>query len=105
MTGFDFTDVEEDAPDYVPESECHVCDAIFGPQDTGHCSPITGGCCQTFASNHAFDRHMVGPFNPDGLRRCLTVAELEAKGWTKTGPYQSWRTPPPKTSPWTKENA
>ena len=101
MTGFDFTDVEEDAPDFVPESGCDICGAIFGPADTGHCrGGKWGGCCQTFASSHAFDRHRTGPFNPDGLRRCRTTGELEAKGWAKTGPYDSWRTPPPKTSPW-----
>lgn len=105
MSDFDFldeiTDLEQEDPDYVPESSCHVCGAKFGPHDTGHCSPITGGCCLNFASNYAFDRHLV---RKGGLAvRCLTVAELQTKGWQQTGPYNSWRTPPPKNNPWKKD--
>lgn len=37
-----------------------------------------GGCGERFNSVSGFDRHRVGP--PDA-RRCLTPAELVAKGW------------------------
>lgn len=105
MSSFDFLDdfdIQEDDPDYVPESSCHVCGAKFGPANTGHCSPITGGCCQNFASQNAFDKHL--RHSKDWRRTwCLTTAEMEAAGWQKTGPHNSWRTPPPKSNPWKKE--
>lgn len=89
--------------EYVPETTCPHCGDVYGPDDTGHC---TGGrfdgCCETFASNHAFDRHRTGKYDPPS-RRCLTVQELEAKGWTRTGKYNAWRTPAPNNNPWKKD--
>ena len=88
-----------EAEDYVPETPCHWCGQVFGPDDTGHCTGGEfGGCCQTFASNHAFDRHRTGRY--DGERRCLTTDEMTAKGWTQSGQYNAWRTPAPATDPW-----
>ena len=103
MTGFDFAEVTEDDPDYVPETVCPWCEGVFGPQDTGHCTggPF-GGCCLTFASNHAFDQHRTGTYEPD-TRRCRTPEELLAKGWTRAGDFNVWRTPPPKNNPWKQD--
>ena len=96
----EFEDIQGDSPDGIPESACDVCGALFGPADTGHCSGGKwGGCCQSFASNHAFDKHRTGRYEPN-QRRCLTPDELLAKGWAKTGAYDSWRTPPPANNPW-----
>lgn len=95
---------EVDVDDYDPsDCWCSQCGRQFNGSDSsgGHCSALTGGCCQNFASLNAFDKHRTGPH--DGNRRCLTVAELTAKGWAKTGPHDSWRTPAPATSPWRKD--
>jgi hypothetical protein len=54
-------------------------------------------CNQLFNSVFAFDAHRVGAAGAKG-RRCLTVAELTARGWRQCGPY--WRTPPGKRAPW-----
>ena len=40
-------------------------------------------CEEYFNSNHAFDKHRIGSFEPD-TRRCLTVAEMEAMNFRKT---------------------
>ena len=40
-------------------------------------------CEEYFNSTHAFTKHRVGSFEPD-TRRCLTVAEMEAKTFSKT---------------------
>ena len=40
-------------------------------------------CEEYFNSNHAFDRHRIGSFEPD-TRRCLTAAEMEAMKFGKT---------------------
>lgn len=52
---------------------------------------LSGNRCQCpacglpFSSVREFDRHRVGSYAPPGQvkgsRRCLTVAELEARGW------------------------
>lgn len=42
------------------------------------------GCGEHFNSGSAFDGHRVGTFGTfrkPGSRRCLTVAEMQAKGW------------------------
>ena len=43
-------------------------------------------CEEYFNSTHAFTKHRVGSFEPD-TRRCLTVAEMEAKTFSKTQDY------------------
>ena len=51
-----------------------------------HCQcsgPPYKGCGEYFNSTAAFDRHRVGPFMPPGLRRCLTVPEMLAKGMVR----------------------
>lgn len=44
-----------------------------------------GACGQFFSSVREFDRHRVGSYgehaHDPGTRRCLTVAELDARGW------------------------
>lgn len=45
--------------------------------DRNHCQ----GCKEFFNSSFAFDKHRTGDFGKD--RRCLTVAEMEAKGMSK----------------------
>lgn len=45
---------------------------------TGHC--LCGECGEYFNSVSAFDKHRTGNYS-DGTRRCLTQAELTAKGW------------------------
>jgi hypothetical protein len=41
-----------------------------------------GGCGELFASVGTFDRHRIG----EGMhRRCLSVAEMLAKGWIRNG--------------------
>lgn len=48
---------------------------------------LTGNRCQCptcgayFNGLAGFDAHRIGPF--DGTRRCLTVAEMEARGWVR----------------------
>lgn len=46
------------------------------------------GCGEYFNSTTVFDRHRVGPFAPinrPNTRRCLTAAEMTAKGWLLNG--------------------
>lgn len=98
----------DDDEDEFPVSVCHHCGATFAGNHVGHCSGgpyrqdypdgTYSGCCQNFASSAAFDKHRTGPHG--GNRRCFTVEELTAKGWAKTGPHDSWRTPAPPTNPW-----
>lgn len=45
-------------------------------------------CELSFTSTSAFDAHRAGPI---GTRRCLTLAELQAKGWRQNG--KGWWTP------------
>lgn len=40
------------------------------------------GCGEYFNSTSAFDKHRVGDFGVD--RRCITNAEMQAKGMVKT---------------------
>lgn len=43
-------------------------------------------CDEYFNSSGAFAKHRVGPFAPinePDTRRCLTVSEMEAKGWAR----------------------
>lgn len=42
-----------------------------------------GACGRVFSSVSAFDRHRVGTFEPLD-RRCLTDAEIEARGLVQT---------------------
>lgn len=94
----------DDVDDYDPSHcVCPECKAVYSGTDKsgGHCrGGIYGGCCQSFASQHAADKHFV--FARDGLGlliRCRTPEEMRAKGWTcdETG---AWRTPPPKQPFW-----
>jgi len=39
------------------------------------------GCGEFFNSLSPFEQHRVGVFGIPGARRCLTVAEMRAKGW------------------------
>ena len=44
-------------------------------------------CGETFGGMEGFERHRIGEFNnqpPHYGRRCLSPAEMEAKGWVKT---------------------
>lgn len=44
------------------------------------------GCGQYFNSAYTFDGHRVGPYAPinrPSTRRCLSVAEMQAKGWLR----------------------
>lgn len=61
---------------------------MSGPKLTGsRC--MCRGCGELFNSTSTFDRHRTGTFAPLGAwahnRRCLTPAELEAKGWCRNG--------------------
>ena len=88
----DFDDLGDEDPDYVPESECWKCDALFGPANTGHCLPNTGGCCRTFVGNDEIDKHLVRTRRGNEYDiRCMTDDEMQAKNYEQTGPYQSWR--------------
>jgi hypothetical protein len=94
---------ESDRPDdYDPakHSRC-ACGRQFNGSDAsgGHC---TSGCHENFNSLTAFDRHRVGKFDPDE-RRCLTTAEMLAKGWTPSGEFGAWRLPAPASNPWKKQ--
>lgn len=50
---------------------------------------LTGSRCQCptcgdyFANPRAFDRHRVGEFGD--CRRCLTIEEMNARGWVRNG--------------------
>lgn len=69
---------------------------------------LTGGRCQCpscgllFSSVREFDRHRVGdyakPGQSQGNRRCLTVEELEARGW-QTNARGFWSQPRPERAP------
>lgn len=69
---------------------------------------LTGGRCQCptcgrpFSSVREFDRHRIGsyakPGKMKGNRRCLTVAELEARGW-RTNPRGFYMQPRPERAP------
>jgi hypothetical protein len=97
--------LEEDT--YDPETSPHTCpecqQEYSGAQRAGgHCrGGRYGGCCQSFGSQNSGDKHRVGPHEPRGSRRCLTPDEMRAKGWTQDD-RGAWRTPAPKTNPWTK---
>ncbi len=63
------------------------------------------GCGQDFAAVSGFDKHRVGshafdysPDRPDG-RRCLTVAEIEARGM-RCDTNGRWRLPTRGRVPW-----
>jgi hypothetical protein len=46
------------------------------------------GCGEHFNSASAFDRHRTGTYGTSrhsGTRRCLTVPEMQARGWLKNG--------------------
>ncbi len=57
---------------------------MTGPRLTGNRCQCTG-CNELFSSVREFDRHRVGSFAEPGewahKRRCLTPAELDARGW------------------------
>ena len=46
---------------------------------TDHC--LCGACGEYFNSTYGFDQHRIGTYG-DGSRRCLSPAELRAKGWS-----------------------
>lgn len=51
------------------------------------CRCQCGGCGEYFGSTGAFDRHRIGkyaePGKWKGTRRCLTLAEMERRGWRR----------------------
>jgi hypothetical protein len=49
--------------------------------DRCQCSPTTGGCGELFNSTYAFDQHRTGEHGVG--RRCLTVPEMEARGFVR----------------------
>ena len=51
------------------------CGATFSGKQN-HCTV----CHQTFASERGGDSHRVGPYEPPGARRCITVDALAAQG-------------------------
>ena len=57
--------------------------------DRCQCSRGTGGCGEYFNSTYAFDQHRTG--RPGIDRRCLTVAEMEARGFVKNA-AAFWKT-------------
>ena len=57
-----------------------------------HCD--ADGCHQTFPSSYLGDAHRTG--RHDGVRGCLTVAEMQAKGWrlkTRADGCEVWAGP------------
>lgn len=50
-------------------------------------------CSELFNSTTAFDKHRTGAYEPDE-RRCLSVAEMQARGFTRPDGY--WRSPASK---------
>jgi hypothetical protein len=73
---------------------CPECGASYSPNGGGHCrGGKYGGCCRTFTSDSSGDKHRVGPYDPPGSRRCLTLDELLADGWRET-PH-GWTPEPP----------
>lgn len=96
--------------DLVQLSRCGTMDLKGGPVSstihcyecnrdvpTGHCKGGKwGGCCESFTSYTAFDRHRIGPYDSrDGVRRCLTPAEMIAMGGRDTP--RGWTFEPPMT--------
>jgi len=86
-------DLDADDMDNLPEVDdpglkvklncgpCHTCGRKYPGSDRngGHCMT----CHLNFASQTGFDKHRVGRYNqPTPERRCLTVEEIVAKGWT-----------------------
>lgn len=95
----ELTDSDE-APNWCT---CPDCGQGYSGADRsgGHCrGGGYGGCCQSFASNYAGEKHRTGRY--DAQRRCLTPDELTAKGWTQDE-SGAWRTPAPANNPWKKE--
>jgi hypothetical protein len=45
---------------------------------------LCSGCGMNYATMESFEKHRVGEFGKD--RRCLTSAEMEAKGWEYSEP-------------------
>jgi hypothetical protein len=79
---------------------CPQCGRHYNGSDSsgGHCSPVTGGCCQSFRSATAFNKHLTGRYG-DGEKQCLTPDEMLAKGWT-VDDNATWRMPAPAVNPW-----
>jgi hypothetical protein len=100
---------EPEEDDYDPSNiRCHICGGTFSGTDRsgGHCrAPLPDGslCCQSFASQHAADKHRVGPYDPPGQRWCLTPDEMRSEGWQQDE-RGAWRTAPPTNNPWKKES-
>lgn len=50
----------------------------LGPTQRSHCT----SCHEFFNSDYVFDRHRVGEFGSvSNPRRCLSVAQMQKKGW------------------------
>lgn len=84
---------------------CPACGQDYpGGQRGGHCRE----CCETFASDASGDAHRVGPYEPRGARRCLSVAEMLAGDWPERAsaaapvPWRrtprGWTSSPPLTA-------
>ncbi len=59
---------------------------MTGPRLTGgRCQ--CAGCGEPFSSAREFDRHRIGTFAGRGVwahkRRCMTPAEMDARGWLR----------------------
>lgn len=64
-----------------PPGSCG-CGARWFGQRLEHCTV----CHRTFSGTTTGDAHRVGPYWPEGLRRCLTDDELTARGlWLDAG--------------------
>jgi hypothetical protein len=58
---------------------CNICNQEYSPNGGGHCrGGAYGGCCRTFSSDAAGDRHRIGPYDPPSMRRCMTDEEMVA---------------------------
>lgn len=67
------------------------CGAVWTGLRMEHCTV----CHQTFSGSSLGDAHRVGSHFPE-QRRCLTFAEMEAKGWRVTNEKAHlWRGPKP----------
>lgn len=53
---------------------------MTAPKLTGNRCQCTA-CGEYFNGMQPFDKHRIGPF--DDTRRCLTVPEMTARGWTR----------------------
>ncbi len=74
---------------------------MIGPRLTGNRCQCPG-CNELFSSVREFDRHRIGGFAEPGewghKRRCMTPAELDARGWIRNV-RGFWMQPRPQRAP------